>query len=74
MHTFYLEPENWHTLTLTGNEFHHLSKVLRLKAGEEISLLDGRGKEAICRISGIDKKKRNSHCLRKKCTRKNNRE
>lgn len=34
MHTFYLEPENWHTLTLTGNEFHHLSKVLRLKAGE----------------------------------------
>ena len=46
MHTFYLEPENWHTLTLTGNEFHHLSKVLRLKAGEEISLLDGKGKEA----------------------------
>ena len=56
MHTFYLEPENWHTLTLTGNEFHHLSKVLRLKAGEEISLLDGKGKEAICQIAGIDKK------------------
>ncbi len=56
MHAFYLEPEKWQELVLTGSEFHHLSKVLRLKAGEQITLLDGKGKEAVCTIKNITKK------------------
>lgn len=56
MHAFYLEPEKWQELVLTGSEFHHLSKVLRLKAGDEITLLNGKGKEAVCTIKNITKK------------------
>ncbi len=56
MHAFYLEPNNWQDLILTGSEFHHLSKVLRLKEDEQITLLDGKGKEAICLIQTITKK------------------
>jgi len=41
---------------LTGNEHHHARNVLRLEAGEEISVLDGRGREFLCRIEGIDKR------------------
>lgn len=56
MHAFYLEANEWQDLILTGSEFHHLSKVLRLKEGEQITLLDGKGKEAICLIQTITKK------------------
>lgn len=56
MHTFYLEPEKWNNPILEGSEFHHLSKVLRLKKGDKITLLDGKGKEALCELTEITKK------------------
>lgn len=38
---------------LAGDEARHLSRVLRLKAGDEVILFDGRGGEAQARISTI---------------------
>jgi len=40
---------------LEGTEHHHARNVLRLEAGEEVSVLDGRGREFLCRIDAIDK-------------------
>jgi 16S rRNA (uracil1498-N3)-methyltransferase len=42
---------------LEGTEHHHARNVLRLEPGDEISVLDGRGREFICRIDSIDKKR-----------------
>ncbi len=56
MHTFYLPPDDWKkTLTLAGPEAHHLIRVLRLRPGEEVTLLDGRGREASCRLERVAK-------------------
>jgi 16S rRNA (uracil1498-N3)-methyltransferase len=41
---------------LTGTEHHHARNVLRLEAGETVCVLDGRGREFLCRIDSIDKK------------------
>ena len=58
MHTFYLSPGQWNApLELSGQEAHHLSRVLRLHPGEEILLLDGMGRVATCVISAISKQK-----------------
>ena len=35
---------------LEGTEHHHARNVLRLEPGEEVSVLDGRGREFVCRI------------------------
>jgi 16S rRNA (uracil1498-N3)-methyltransferase len=40
-------------LKLTGNEAHHLSRVLRLKPGDEVQLFDGAGRLARARISAL---------------------
>lgn len=56
MHAFYLDPEKWDNPVLEGSEHHHLSKVLRLKQGEQILLLDGKGREALCELGEISKK------------------
>ena len=40
--------------TLTGENAQH-AKVLRLKAGEEVLLCDGEGREALCTVSDFDK-------------------
>lgn len=51
MHSFFLTPEAWtQNPILEGTEAHHLVRVLRLKPGEEVTLLDGQGREAVCRI------------------------
>ena len=51
MHPFFLAPEAWsENPVLDGAEAHHLLRVLRLGPGEEVGLLDGRGREALCRI------------------------
>ena len=54
MHTFYLPPEQWQEeLELSGAEAHHMGRVLRLHPGDEVLVLDGVGKEALCRILQI---------------------
>jgi 16S rRNA (uracil1498-N3)-methyltransferase len=49
---FFAPPEafNKQTVTLTGDEARHLRDVLRLKAGEEVFVFDGAGKEFRCTI------------------------
>lgn len=44
-------------LTLTGDEFHHLKNVLRIKAGEKIEIINGAG---LLATAGIDKIERHS--------------
>ncbi len=58
MHTFFLSPEDWKLpLELSGKEAHHLSRVLRLRPGENILLLDGAGRMAVCSISALSRQK-----------------
>jgi len=46
--TFFLEPEKWREpYVLEGGEAHHLIRVLRIRQGEEIRVLDGRGREGV---------------------------
>lgn len=54
-HAFYLEPEAWSDCPeLAGQEARH-ANVLRLKAGDRISLLNGLGKTAQCLITHMNK-------------------
>lgn len=44
--TFFLEPDLWHEpYELDASESHHLTRVLRIREGEEVRVLDGRGRE-----------------------------
>lgn len=46
MPRFHLPAEQWEAAVLDGEESHHLSHVMRLRAGETITLFDGIGNEA----------------------------
>jgi 16S rRNA (uracil1498-N3)-methyltransferase len=52
MHRFYLPPERCagNSLRLDGREAHHALRVLRLKRGELVSVLDGVGNEFMCAV------------------------
>lgn len=54
MARFFVEPDNMHSefMVLTGENADH-AKVLRLKTGEEVSVCDGQGREAICVVSDV---------------------
>ena len=54
MHRFYA-PALSHDVVveLPDEEARHLSRVLRLKAGDEIAVFDGRGHEAVARIASV---------------------
>ena len=41
------------TATMTGTEAHHLTRVLRLGAGDEVAIFDGRGREFRAHIDRI---------------------
>ncbi len=54
--TFFLEPEMWQEpFRLEKNEARHLSRVLRIRTGEKIRLIDGQGREGIFLVSSIKK-------------------
>ncbi|MBE6926333.1 MAG: 16S rRNA (uracil(1498)-N(3))-methyltransferase [Ruminococcaceae bacterium] len=55
MTRFFVDPETLHaqTVMLSGENAAH-AKVLRLKAGEEVLLCDGQGREALCRVTDGD--------------------
>jgi 16S rRNA (uracil1498-N3)-methyltransferase len=60
MHNFFLHPEKWplnpaDPLILEGREAGHLIKALRLKAGEQVRLLNGAGKTGDFTIQSITK-------------------
>jgi 16S rRNA (uracil1498-N3)-methyltransferase len=52
MHRFYLPPKNCagNSLRLDGREAHHALKVLRVKYGELVAVLDGVGNEFLCTV------------------------
>jgi len=54
---FYLsEPVGGTTATLTGDEAHHLSRVMRAKPGDSIVLFDGYGNEYEATVGEVSKK------------------
>jgi 16S rRNA (uracil1498-N3)-methyltransferase len=57
-HRFYASPESFEgtTVTLSSSESHHLTHVLRLKAGDEVFVFDGRGFEYRCTVTHCDGK------------------
>jgi len=52
MHRFYLPPEHGHdsALVLTGSEAHHALRVLRIRQGESVTVLDGQGNVRVCEV------------------------
>src|ERR1017187_2594395 len=52
MHRFYLPPGDCKTgsFSLTGREAHHASRVLRVRRGDEVVVLDGAGTEFLCYV------------------------
>lgn len=53
---FFVEnPIRGDAATLSGDEAHHLSRVMRASAGDEIVLFDGSGAEFAARITRVDK-------------------
>jgi 16S rRNA (uracil1498-N3)-methyltransferase len=59
MHRFYLTPAECKTgpLTLAGREAHHALKVLRLRRGDPVTVLDGAGREFSCAVENFDRDK-----------------
>ena len=59
MHRFYLSPleAKVKPLTLAGREAHHALRVLRLGRGDEVTVLDGAGREFTCTIDNFDRDK-----------------
>ena len=58
MHRFFLPPGkcDGNVLSLDEQESHHASSVLRLRAGEEVSVLDGAGTVLRCAVHSTGKK------------------
>ena len=52
---FYIDAPLVNTLSLEGEEFHHLSRVMRKQEGEEIELVNGRHRLALARIESLQK-------------------
>lgn len=52
MYRFYVTPDLAHgpVLTLSDREAHHAIHVLRIRAGERVVVLDGRGQELLCEV------------------------
>lgn len=70
MHRFYLPPDQCSgaVLTLSEREAHHAAQVLRLRAGDEITVLDGAGHEFFCKIETISRKQVTAAVARKQST------
>jgi 16S rRNA (uracil1498-N3)-methyltransferase len=58
VHRFFLPPEHCRSdsLILTGGEAHHALKVLRLRTGDAVTVLNGQGLEFSCRVSEAGRK------------------
>ncbi|MCD9186877.1 MAG: 16S rRNA (uracil(1498)-N(3))-methyltransferase [Pyrinomonadaceae bacterium] len=58
MRRFFAPKENFNSekVLLSNDETKHLRDVLRLRAGEQVQVFDGEGKEFLCLIESISKK------------------
>ncbi|MCM1157089.1 MAG: 16S rRNA (uracil(1498)-N(3))-methyltransferase [Bacteroidales bacterium] len=54
MYRFFVSSEQFNTdgVVITGEDYHHIRNVLRMKAGEEILVCDGGEREYRCQITG----------------------
>jgi 16S rRNA (uracil1498-N3)-methyltransferase len=52
MHRFYLPPDQCDasSLCLSGPEAHHALRVLRIRPGETVTVLDGAGRQILCKV------------------------
>ena len=59
MHRFYLPPDQCldASLWLTGREAHHALRVVRLRRGQRVTVLDGAGHEFLCDVQEFDRDK-----------------
>src|SRR5260370_334793 len=59
MHRFYVPPEHCaeSTFFLSGREAYHALRVLRLRRGERVVVLDGSGHELLCEIQDHNRDK-----------------
>ena len=55
MHRFFIKEPIADTVTLRGEDVKHISRVLRLRDGDAITLCDGRGSECVAKIESITK-------------------
>ena len=53
MRRFFCESITTETATITGDDAHHISRVLRMKAGDALSLCDGAGNEYDAVITSV---------------------
>lgn len=55
MYHFFVEPGQVHgdTIEILGGDVNHMKNVLRMKAGEEITVSDGFGHEYLCRVEEL---------------------
>jgi 16S rRNA (uracil1498-N3)-methyltransferase len=67
MRRFYAPGSNFgkDIVTLDEDETRHLRDVLRLKAGDEISVFDGEGSEFLCRVENVSKKETTAAVIEK---------
>jgi 16S rRNA (uracil1498-N3)-methyltransferase len=57
LNSFYLAPDLWREpFSVQGDEFHHLTRVLRSKPGDTVRLFDGRGRWGLFDIAAINKR------------------
>jgi 16S rRNA (uracil1498-N3)-methyltransferase len=54
---FYLDGSLEEPLILSGDELHHLAHVLRIRVGEEVELVNGRGSLARAQVKRLTKEK-----------------
>jgi 16S rRNA (uracil1498-N3)-methyltransferase len=59
MPRFYLLPAEYKSgpLTLAGREAHHALHVLRVRSGDQVTILDGAGREMLCAVENFDRDK-----------------
>jgi 16S rRNA (uracil1498-N3)-methyltransferase len=55
MHRFFLSPEQCKgtILSLRDEEAHHALRVVRVRSGDRVTVLDGAGHEYLCQVAGI---------------------
>ena len=53
---FFIAAPLKNTLTLEGEEFHHLSNVMRIRLGETVEMINGQGELAEAELTSLDKK------------------
>ncbi len=53
MPRFFIDPVNGGTAVVTGADAHHISRVLRMRVGESLTLCDGTGTDYDCEIETV---------------------